>query len=78
MVSTIQISNKVKETLARYKVHRRDSYEDVIVNLILKVEGEKENMEKLMIEGCKEMAEENIKISKDFENSDFENLPEWK
>jgi hypothetical protein len=35
----------------------------------------KRNQEKLMIEGCKEMAEENLKITREFEA--IENLDDW-
>jgi len=32
---------------------------------------------KLLIEGCKEMAEESLKICEEFKYVDAENLPEW-
>jgi len=32
---------------------------------------------KLMIEGCKEMTEEDLKICEEFKYVDAENLPEW-
>lgn len=32
---------------------------------------------KLLIEGCKEMAEDSLKITKEFEAIDFENWPEY-
>ncbi|MCK5624892.1 hypothetical protein KAI04_03555 [Candidatus Pacearchaeota archaeon] len=75
MISTIQLSNQVKETLNSYKKSPRQSYEEVILNLIKSVKIQKEERKELMIEGCKEMAEENLKITKEFEA--MEDLSKW-
>lgn len=72
MTSTIQLSNKVKESLTVYKIYPRESYEDVIVNLISEVEEKRRADEELLIEGCKEMAEESLKIVKEWEHLDKE------
>ena len=77
MTSTIQLSNKVKETLALYRKAPRESYEDVIVNLISEFEKKKRTDEELLIEGCKEMAGESLKIVKEWEHLDQEVMAKW-
>lgn len=69
MISTIQLSNKVKETLTLYKNSPKESYEEVIMNLIKLAEIQKRNKDELLIEECKEMAEENLKIAKEGEGA---------
>ncbi len=78
MVSTIQLSNEVKESLASYKTSSRESYEDIILNLISEVEKNKRMKEELLIEGYKEMAEESLKIVKEFEKIEEAFDWEWK
>ena len=67
MISTIQLSNKVKETLALYKNSPKENYEDVIMNLIKVAEIQKRKQKELLIEGYKEMAEEDLRIAKEGE-----------
>ena len=67
MTSTIQLSNKVKETLALYKQSPRESYEDVILNLIKLSEIQKRKQKELIIQECKEMGEEYLKLAKEGE-----------
>ena len=74
MVTTIQISESAKNSLDRLKT-KKETYEQVILKAIRTLEEQKRKQEKLLIEGCKEMAEENLKITKEFEA--IENLGGW-
>ena len=74
MVTTIQINENDKEELDNLKSNK-ETYEQVILNL-LKIAQECERKKKtLLIEGCKVMVEENLKITKEFEG--IENPDEW-
>lgn len=74
MVTTIQLNENVKELLDRLK-SGKETYEEVILNLISAIGKQKAEQEQLLIEGCKEMAGENLKITKEFEA--IENLNDW-
>jgi len=74
MITTIQLNEDVKKELDKLKKDR-DTYEDVIVNLIKLVEDNNKNFEELMIEGAKVTAKESLKITKEFES--IENLNDW-
>ncbi len=74
MVTTIQLNENVKKILDRLKVGRQ-TYEEIILNLIDNVGRYKNQQDKLLIEGCKKMAEENSKITKEFES--IEDLSDW-
>jgi len=74
MVTTIQLNENVKRILDRLKTGK-ETYEEVILNMIKTIEEQKKKREELLIEGCKEMAEENLKITKEFEVT--ENLGNW-
>ena len=74
MVTTIQLSEDVKNALEKMKTNK-ETYEQVILNLMRITEKHKRTQEELMIEGCKEMAEESLKITKEFES--IENLDNW-
>ena len=77
MITTIQLDEKVKMNLDRLKESKRDTYEDVILNLI-KFQGEqKRKQDKLMIEGCKEMAQDMKRIVKEWEVVDSDLDWEW-
>ena len=76
MVTTIQLNENVKNTLDRLKTNK-ETYEAVILNLIQTAEKHKKEQEELLIEGCKEMAEENLKICKEWEAVDSELDWEW-
>jgi len=76
MVTTIQLNEDVKKALDRIKA-KKETYEDVIVNLMKIAEENKRKQTKLLIEGCKEMAEESLKITKGFEITDAEVEWEW-
>ena len=69
MITTIQIHEKVKIALDRLK-EDKESYEEVILKLMEKAEIEKRKKKELLIEGYKEMAEESLKITKEFEAID--------
>ncbi len=73
MVTTIQLNENVKNALDRLKSNK-ETYEEVIINLMKIAEKCKRDQEKLLIEGYKEMAEESLKINKEFEaiESDFD------
>ena len=75
MITTIQLNENVKRSLDRLKT-KKETYEEVILHLMRSVEDSNKKQESLLIEGCKEMAEENLKITKDFEL--IEDLNKWK
>lgn len=69
MVTTIQLNENVKKALDRMKSNK-ETYEDVILNLMKIAEKCKREQEELMIEGCKVMAEESLRITKEWETTD--------
>lgn len=74
MVTTIQVHERVKLALDRMK-SPKETYEEAIVNLMNEVEHQKRKQHDLLIEGCKELAQENKKITADFEK--IEDLKKW-
>jgi hypothetical protein len=74
MVTTIQLNENVKNALDRIKSNK-ETYEEVIISLMKTAEKCKREQEQLLIEGCNEMAQESIKIAKEFEA--IENLDDW-
>jgi predicted CopG family antitoxin len=74
MVTTIQLNENVKEELDRLKSTKK-TYEEVIIELVKIAEQCKRKQERLLIEGCKAMAEENLKITREFEA--IEDLKNW-
>ena len=74
MITTIQLHEDVKNQLDRIKTDK-ETYEEIIVGLMRAVENFKRKQEQLLIEGCKEMAEESLKITKEFEA--IEDLRDW-
>lgn len=70
MITTIQIHENVRQVLEKLKESAKDTYEDVIVKMINETECKKRTQKELLIEGYKEMAKENLKITKEFENLD--------
>ncbi|MBT4136173.1 hypothetical protein HOD75_01745 [archaeon] len=66
MVTTIQINENIKSELDKLK-SKKESYEEIIINLLKIAQESKRKQEELLIEGCKEMAEENLKITREFE-----------
>ena len=77
MITTIQLNEQVKNSLDKMKESRRETYEEVIVKIMKIVEEQKRAQRELLIEGCKEMAEDSLKITKDFESVDSEIDWEW-
>ncbi|NCN52133.1 hypothetical protein GW931_03940 [archaeon] len=75
MVTTIQLNEDVKRILDGMK-NGKETYESVILSLIKFSQNQKRNQKELLIEGCKEMGEENLKITKEFEA--IEDLSQWK
>ena len=75
MVTTIQLNENIKQELDKRKFGK-ETYEDVIVNLMKLAEEHKRKQKELLIESCRVMAEENLRITKEFES--IENLDEWK
>ena len=73
-ITTIQLRESVKRLLDRLKEKRNETYEDVIVKLIDEKEKDKKRLEKLMIEECKEMAEESLKIAKEWDSTLMDGL----
>ncbi|MEK6895651.1 MAG: hypothetical protein AABX48_03970 [Nanoarchaeota archaeon] len=76
MVTTIQLNENIKKRLEKMKSNK-DTYEDIIVKLIDEAENEKRKQKELLIEGCKEMAEDSLRITKEWEPTDFSLDWEW-
>jgi len=72
MITTIQIHDNVKRELDRLKEIRKETYEEIILNLLRLAEEQKRRQKELLIEECKEMAKENMKIMKEFSAVDNE------
>jgi hypothetical protein len=70
MLTTIQINSGVKDILARMKEKDSESYEEVILKMINKVEEQKRKQRGLMIEGFKAMAEDSVKVNKEWSKID--------
>lgn len=69
MITTIQIHEKVKNELDKLK-QNKESYEEVILKLMEKVEIEKRKNKELLIEGYKEMAKDSLEINEEWSNAD--------
>lgn len=76
MVTTIQLNENVKKELDRLRINK-ETYEEIILNLMQLVEKHKRKQEELLIEGYKEMAEESLKITKEFEAIEEDFDWEW-
>jgi hypothetical protein len=74
MVTTIQLNEGVKNALDKLKTNR-ETYEQIILNLMKIAEKCNREKEELLIEGCKVMTEESLKITKEFES--IENMDNW-
>ena len=73
MITTIQLNEKVKNALDRMKSNK-ETYEQVILNLMKIAEKCKREQEQLLIEGCKEMYQDMIKINKELEGTLMDGL----
>lgn len=76
MITTIQIHKDVKKSLDKFK-ENKESYEEVILELMQAFEKQKRQQKELLIEGYKEMAEESLKITKEFEAIEEDFDWEW-
>ena len=80
MVTTIQLNEDVKKALDRMKSNK-ETYEEVILNLMKIAEKHKREQEQLLIEGCKEMYDDMLKITKEWEGTLMDGLDKnekWK
>ena len=73
MITTIQLNENVKRTLHRMKSNK-ETYEDIIVSLIESVQEQEKKQEELLIEGCKEMYEDMLKMAKEWEGTLMDGL----
>lgn len=76
MVTTIQLNENVKNALNRLKSNK-ETYEEVILNLMKTAEKCKREQKQLLIEGCKVMAKDMIEINKEWEVVDSDVDWEW-
>ena len=76
MITTIQIHRNVKDELNLFRKNS-ETYEEVIVRLLESEKSKRRMDKKLLIEGCKEMAEESLRITKEWESVDSELDWEW-
>jgi hypothetical protein len=77
MVTTIQLNDDVKSQLESLKESRNQTYEEVIIKMMKMIEQNKRKQKQLLIEGCKEMAEDNLKMTKEWETTDSSLDWEW-
>ena len=73
MVTTIQLNENVKKELDRLK-SAKETYEQVILELMKTAEESKRKQESLLIEGYKEMAEDSLRIAKEWEGTLMDGL----
>jgi predicted CopG family antitoxin len=73
MVTTIQLNESVKNALDRMKTNK-ETYEEVILNLMKIAERHKREQEKLLIEGCKEMYDDMLIMAKEWEGTLMDGL----
>jgi len=80
MVTTIQLNENVKRILDRLKIGKQ-TYEDVIIHLINRVDNDKRRMNELLKEEALEFAEENLRLAKEWEGTLMDGLDKserWK
>lgn len=73
MVTTIQLNESVKKEIDRLK-NGKETYEEFIVKMMSQIEEQKRKQTDLMIEGCKEMNDDMLKISKEWEGTLMDGL----
>ncbi len=74
MVTTIQISEDLRDQLQKYKKSSKESYEDVIKELILEKKNSENNEIYLLREGYEKMHKISKEISNEFENIDLDGI----
>ena len=72
MITTIQLREDVKQELDKLKESKKETYEDVILNLMKVAEEQIRKQKKLLAEGYKEMAEESLRTTKEWEKVDMD------
>ncbi len=80
MITTIQLNENVKNALDRLK-SSKETYEQVILNLMKIAEKCQREQEQLLIDGCKEMYDDMLKINKEWEGALMDGLDKnekWK
>ena len=70
MTTTIQIHEDVKNELDRLKETGKETYEEVILNLMNVAEKCKRERKSLLIEGYKEMKEESLAVIREWSSAD--------
>lgn len=70
MISSIQLREDVKMRLARHKQKDNESFEDVIVRMMEQIGKQKAEQKALLIEQCRVMASDDLKIPKEWETTD--------
>ncbi len=73
VITTIQLNENVKKALDRLKLNK-ETYEEIILNLMDIAEKNKREQKKLLIEGYKEMAEESLRTAKEWEGTLMDGL----
>lgn len=73
MITTIQLNESVKRELDRLKSNK-ETYEEVILNLMKFAKKNKREQEQLLIEGCREMYDDMLKIAKEWEGTLMDGL----
>ena len=76
MITTVQIHENVKKSLDRLK-ENKESYEEIILELMRAFEKQKRQQKELLIEGCRVMAKDMLKINKEWESVDSDIDWEW-
>ncbi len=70
MVTSIQISENLRDKLQKYKKTSKTSYEDVIEKLVKNYETSNEKEIQMLKEGYLEMKDDSKKINKEWESID--------
>lgn len=73
MITTIQLNESVKKALDKIK-SSKETYEQTILKLMDIAEKYQREKEKLLIEGYKEMAEESLRMAKEWDNTLMDGL----
>ena len=74
--TTIPVSREFHDWL-KSKGKKGESYEDIILKIMKHIENEKRHKIEAMVEGCKEMAEDSLRITKEWETTDSRLDWEW-
>ena len=69
-ITTIQLHERVKHVLDNLKETNKESYEDVILNLIKRVERQRRIQSGLLAEGYIEMAKESRKTTREWSKTE--------